>query len=121
MAKLTVVVCDKCKSVDRATKRFSVRCESNTAAVDLCDEHAKVLEEILSSFGKGHAARGFAGKVRTIEEIETEKLVARPRRDGRAPRQGDGEPHPASTGRATPPTALEAALSALSRSAPVRR
>ncbi|WP_263729945.1 hypothetical protein [Cellulomonas sp. SG140] len=73
MAKLQVVVCDECKSLDRPTKRYTLTGPQGRAVVDLCDQHARALEAILDKYATKVSRTPFEAKVTTVEEIEQRK------------------------------------------------
>lgn len=77
MARISVTVCDKCRSQTKPTKKYTVKTDERTASVDLCADDAKPIEELLKTFGTGRTTRGFGAAVKTIEEIEAEKAKAR--------------------------------------------
>lgn len=80
MARISLVVCDVCKNVDRETKNYTVQDADRRRTLDLCTEHAKPLVTLLELDGATPAAprrgRGRRGgiAVTTMEEIEAQKV-----------------------------------------------
>jgi hypothetical protein len=74
MAKLQVVVCDECKSLTKATRRYQIRRDGSTVNVDLCADDSKALDKLIDAHGAASSARTpFEKKVSTVEEIEARK------------------------------------------------
>jgi len=94
MAVIEVTVCDVCRSPNRGTTRFQIWEGESSALIDLCDEHAKPLRDLLKldqrlNISRRNSAtstrprkatarkpsvrrkrRGFDSAVTTMEEIE---------------------------------------------------
>jgi len=87
MAIIEVTVCDVCRNPSRGTTRFQVWEGERSAVIDLCDEHAKPLRDLLTldqrlnikrrdSAAKAPARRKrteFNSTVTTMDEIEARK------------------------------------------------
>lgn len=72
--KVTLTVCDVCKSPDEPTRHYELKSERRRATADLCSIHSEVLEGFFdqdpdetSTHQRGRSRKP---KVTTIEEIE---------------------------------------------------
>lgn len=76
MAKKTVLVCDECNSMEDV-KHYEVREGLRRASLDLCGEHNKAVEELLTNAqAASQRARTIRSRPRqatTLEEIEALK------------------------------------------------
>lgn len=87
MAIIEVTVCDTCRNPTRGTTRFQVWEGESSAVIDLCDEHAKPLRDLLKLDQRLNIKRrrkaaaeparrrrtGFNSSVATMDEIEARK------------------------------------------------
>jgi len=74
MARRQIVVCDVCERVDRETAKYRVWREGLRVTIELCSEHAKPLESVLS---KAKAERGVKPRIEdtvtTMEALREER------------------------------------------------
>lgn len=76
MAKVTITVCDVCHDPERTTATYRMGQVGALRSVDLCNEHAKPIEDILAAKpakSRAPRRRTFDQAVTTIEEIEARK------------------------------------------------
>ena len=95
MAIIEITVCDGCRNPNRGTTRFQIWEGEISALIDLCDEHAKPLRDLLKLDQRLNVSRrkaaaepkvatvrkapvrrrrtGFDSAVATMEEIEARK------------------------------------------------
>ncbi len=74
MARKQVVVCDVCEAVGKPTTRYRITREGQRFEVDLCVDHAKRIEALLSGKASARATPArFEDTFATFEEIEARK------------------------------------------------
>jgi hypothetical protein len=89
MATIEVTVCDVCRNPNRGTTRFQIWEGESNGVIDLCDEHAKPLRELLKLDQRLNISRkkvaiarkapvrrrrtGFDSAITTMDEIEARK------------------------------------------------
>lgn len=78
MAEIRLTVCDVCEATDRTTERYRVGRERGLRSVDLCEEHAEPIENLLR---EAPGRRQFHETVTTVDEIER---IKRQKRKARA-------------------------------------
>lgn len=71
--KVEILVCDVCQAQGRSVTNYTVSRAGAKKDMDLCDRHAKPLEELLGDRKPITRTRGTRQKVTTLEEIEKKK------------------------------------------------
>lgn len=77
MVKIEVTVCDLCLEPGKATAHYEIRVDGGKHMLDLCDEHAAPILDLVKEVGKAQAAKRASARpsrrsarVMTMEEIE---------------------------------------------------
>ena len=73
MAEIQIVVCDVCGKTDRQTTRYRISKGTSSTHYDLCEEHARPVEMIISTKSAQSARRVFEDNVATPDEIKRKK------------------------------------------------
>ena len=78
MAVIEVTVCDVCRNPNRGTTRFQIWEGEGNALIDLCDEHAEPLRDLLKLDQRLNIKR----RNSSVKVATTRKAPARRRRTG---------------------------------------
>lgn len=76
MAKRQVVVCDVCERIDRPTKTYRITRDGTRYDIELCTEHSRPLETVLSKASSARPVRKatrFEEAITTMEDLEQRK------------------------------------------------